>query len=293
MNKPRQWAPVGGAGAWLSAALMLTPFGALVGIVLLFQSVVGVLAGTAAFFIAAHGAALLRRGLAARLAWASWGSYVNPGDAGEPAFSTIKPAGIHILRWNEAGMGGPSVSDWILGDGAEISSVMHGLETSPDGRFVAALTMAAGAELVVYDTVDHVRYEYDHPNASGIFNQLFRNVIDTNSSAPGARPHTVLDEVLGKARRELYFSCHGLWLPESSRASCPSRLLTRDLSPGIKLAALLVAPDNLRTMPEPWTVIRAPLRRLSLNGQPTAYWCRDLEQAMLADDGKASWSPVS
>jgi hypothetical protein len=285
MSRLRLLPPTSAAAVCLSAALILAPFGALAGLVLRFPNVAGVLGAIAAFWVLAHGGGLLRQRLAARRALAHWGSYVAPGILGEPVFHRVEPAGIRNAGWGEVGMGGPLVSDWILADGARISSVTHGLEKSDDGRYVAALTMAAGADIVVYDTVEHVRYEFDHPNAASMFDQLFRNVIDANFFTSQAQRRTVLDVVLVKARREPYFSCHGLWLPESARASCPARLLTRQLGPACTLTALLAAPDDLLATSSPWSVIHAPLRRLWLNGVATAFWCRDLDQAMLSDDG--------
>lgn len=265
-------------------ALTLAPFaGALLMFVTL-RSGPGIIAAWAVFFGLSLLCARLRAGRLASLAFAQWRAYLPPGFQGTPGFGIRRNPGAVVMQSSEIGMGGPTVEEWLLDDGALIGEVCDGWRTSDDLRYMAAMTDARHRRsFVVYDRHEHVCYHYDGEHADQIFNRLYSSVIDASFLASKKRKSSILDEVLLKARKERLVACRGLWLPEAKADSIPCDLITLDLAPGVTLSATWYAPDDLRTLSNPFGPIEHPLHRLSLNGEPTGLWCRELHGLATAD----------
>jgi hypothetical protein len=271
----------------LLLALTLAPFAAALLMFVTLRSGPGIIAAWAVFFGLFFLCARLRARLTASLAFAQWRAYLLPGFQGTPHFEKCRKPGAVVMQSSEIGMGGPTVEDWLLDDGALISEVCNGWQTSGDQRYMAAMTDARHRRsFVVYDRREHVCYHYDSEHADQIFKRLYSGVIDATFLASKKRMSMILDEVLLKARKEQLVACRGLWLPAAKAASIPCDLITLDLAPGVTLSATWHAPDDLRTLSNPFGPIEHPLHRISLNGEPTGLWCRRL-QALATADGQS------
>lgn len=268
-------------------ALTLAPFGVAILVFAAVRGAPGAAAAVLAFFGLFQMCANRRARMIADIAYAQWGAYLPPGHPDGPTYAQRRGSGATVLRASEIGMGGPLVEEWLLDDGAVIGEISQCWSSSADKRYTAAMTDARqGHSFVVYDRSEHVCYHYENDKAGEIFSRLYGNTIDAKLLSSTEKNASVLESVLRCARREPYFGCRGLWLPEAMRDTVPADLITREIAPGIALSAAWHAPADLRTLANPFGPIELPLRRLLVNGAATGLWCYDL-QALAASDGQS------
>ncbi len=266
-------------------ALGLAPYVIGLGIALVFRSWLGFIAGAGVFYIVAKAATQVKRRIKANAAYAAWGSSIKPGFTDAPTYKMATSPPPRVLYPGEPGDDGIGQREWLLADGAIIDDITGELDTSPDGRYLAARGEIDGTSFVIYDQVEHVRYWYDEPDAGDVFIRLFRAPIDSGFFTDAGSGPDSLAGILGRAERTPLFAWRGLWLPEEELPDIVDDVLTRELAPGLVLTAAVIGPADARTMESPYALAASPIRRIALNGVATPFLCEDLKQAMASDDG--------
>jgi hypothetical protein len=233
----------------------------------------GVLAGAAATWLLRLISFPVIRRIHARTVFAIWGAYVDPGFTGEPRLvqvSTLAPRAVEEYEPNDDGS---EPKDWLLPDGAWMENVIAPLETSPDGRHVAARRDLRGSSFLLYDKQEHVRYDYAADDAPEVYGTLF-------SSGAGT-----LAGVLARAERTPLHALRGMWLEADGLPEQGERIIQKVLAPRLMLTATRIWPDDLRSAAKPFDQLFEQVRRLSLNGFATPFLCEDLDQAIASPDG--------
>lgn len=123
------------------------------------------------------------------------------------------------------------------------------------------------SSFLVYDKLDHIRYSYEADDAPEAFVNLFK---------PGAE---ALAAILGRAERTPLRMVRGMWIEEDGLPEGNERVIKKVLAPNLVLTATLIAPDDLRTVAQPYDLLIEELQRLSINGFATPFLCEDLDHA--------------
>jgi hypothetical protein len=233
----------------------------------------GALAGAAAIWLLRLISFPVIRRIHARTVFAAWGAYVDPGFTGEPRLvqvSTLDPRAVEAYEPNDDGS---EPKDWLLPDGAWMENVIAPMQTSRDGRYVAARHDLGGSSFLLYDSLEHVRYAYEADDAPEVYGALFASGAET------------LAAVLGRAERTSLHALRGMWLGVEGLPEQGERVIQKVLSPRLMLTATRIWPDDLRSAAKPFELLFEQVRRLSLNGFATPFLCEDLDQAIASPDG--------
>jgi hypothetical protein len=235
----------------------------------------GALAGAAATWLLRSISYPVIRRIHARTVFAAWGAYVDPGFIGEPRLVQLSTLAAREVEAYEPNDDGSEPKDWLLPDGAWMENVVAPLQTSPDGRYAAARRDLRGSSFLLYDKLEHVRYDYEADDAPGVYGALFTSGAET------------LAAVLGRAERTPLRALRGMWLDVDGLPEQGERVIQKVLSPKLMLTATRIWPDDLRTAAKPFEQLFEQVRRLSLNGFATPFLCQDLDQAIASPDGKS------
>lgn len=217
---------------------------------------------------------LIRR-IHSRTVFAAWGAYVDPGFTGELELVPVSTTAPRETAAYDAREDGSEPKDYLLPDGAWMANVVGAIESSPDGRYVAARRDLRGSSFLLYDKLEHVRYVYEADDAPDVFVKLFR----VGSASLAA--------VLNQAERIALQHSRGMWLEEDELPEPRKRVIKKALAPNLTLTATLIGPEDLRCVVNPYELLFEEARRLSLNGFATPFLCQDLEHAKASPDGKS------
>jgi hypothetical protein len=235
----------------------------------------GVLAGAGATWLLRLISFPVIRRIHARTVFAAWGAYVDPGFTGELPLVQLSALAARQLDTYERHADGSEPKDWLLPDGAWMENVVDPLETSPDGRYVAARRDLGASSFLLYDKLEHVRYAYEEDDAPEVFANLFGSA---------AEP---LAAVLGRAERTPLRALRGMWLAQEDLPEVSQRVIKKVVSSHLVLTATLIGPEDLRTVAKPYDLLFEEVRRLALNGFATPFLCEDLDHTIASPDGKS------
>jgi hypothetical protein len=272
---------VSGTARALIRAVKLAPFVVGGAVALYFFNWQGLLAGAV---LARMGQLAVRpaiRRIHSRVLHAAWGVYVDPGYTGEIRFGAASGKFPRVIGRDDEQAGSGQARDWLLADGAWMENVEGELHTTLDGRYVGARIYPAGESFLLYDQTQHVRYSYDNDDAEEVFDALF----------PGAGQAGMAEgqvaALLARAERTKLHPWRGMWLEKDMVPEHSETVLRKVLAPNLVLTATLIGPEDLRIVDDPSELLIDQVRRLSLNGFPTPFFCRDLDHALAAPDGKS------
>ncbi len=271
-------APIGKGVYRMSKLMYLAPFAAGAAIAVYFLDWKGVIGGIAVFFVLAQLRDAIGRRLNARAAFATWGSYLDPGFTGKIEYETSSERAPRLTGSGERHDHDDTADVWLLADGALLSCARgRRFEATPDGRYLAALGDQEVTLFTMYDQSGKVSHDYCEADAPAVFADLFCADAGIRAGALAAVTRR------GKAMPLLPW--RGLHLHEIYLPDCRDGVVRQQIAPRLTLTATLAAPVDCSMLYKPLYVMFNPVRRLAVNGFATPYFCKDLADAIASEDG--------